>query len=191
MMCRFLIRIEDGYRDNPYHSRTHAADVLRNLHVIIVRGGLLSLMGSRNGGSGKGGNKPGADFSSKTTTSATPGNSQSLNAGFSSTPSPFNSRGTTVTTGTFALGASSIPNMVAIKRKDALTLLSMYLSAIIHDYDHRGVTNPFLIQDMDPLAVSLFNHRKPKLAHLTVCGRSEPDFQCGFIYGFTLEGAVQ
>ena len=38
--------------------------------------------------------------------------------------------------------------------QDALTLLSMYLSAIIHDYDHRGVTNAFLIQDEDPLAVS-------------------------------------
>ena len=37
--------------------------------------------------------------------------------------------------------------------RDALTLLSMYLSAIIHDYDHRGVTNAFLIQDEDPLAV--------------------------------------
>lgn len=41
-----------------------------------------------------------------------------------------------------------------INTQDALTLLAMYLSAIIHDYDHRGVTNPFLIQDEDPLAVS-------------------------------------
>ena len=41
-----------------------------------------------------------------------------------------------------------------ITTRDALTLLAMYLSAIIHDYDHRGVTNAFLIQDEDPLAVS-------------------------------------
>ncbi len=36
---------------------------------------------------------------------------------------------------------------------DAMTLLAMYLSAVIHDFDHRGVSNAFLIQDEDPLAV--------------------------------------
>ena len=41
-----------------------------------------------------------------------------------------------------------------IGTSDSLTLLAMYLSAIVHDYDHRGVTNAFLIQDEDPLAVS-------------------------------------
>ena len=40
-----------------------------------------------------------------------------------------------------------------MSQKDALTLMSMYLAAIVHDYDHRGVTNAFLIQDQDPLAV--------------------------------------
>ena len=38
--------------------------------------------------------------------------------------------------------------------QDALTQLSVYLAAIIHDYDHRGLTNAFLIRDGDPLAVS-------------------------------------
>ena len=44
--------------------------------------------------------------------------------------------------------------VVSLRRCDALTLLAMYVSAVIHDYDHRGLTNAFLIQDMDPLAVS-------------------------------------
>ncbi len=30
------------YKQNPYHNRIHAADVLQSLHVLIVRGGLTS-----------------------------------------------------------------------------------------------------------------------------------------------------
>ena len=41
-----------------------------------------------------------------------------------------------------------------LSTQDAFMMLTMYISAIIHDYDHRGVTNAFLIQDEDPLAVS-------------------------------------
>ncbi len=33
--CRALRYVEAGYVDNPYHSATHAADVLQTLHVII------------------------------------------------------------------------------------------------------------------------------------------------------------
>ena len=39
-LVKFLMRIEDGYPNNPYHNRIHAADVLQSLHVLIVRGGL-------------------------------------------------------------------------------------------------------------------------------------------------------
>ena len=39
--CRFLCRVEDGYLNNPYHCKTHGADVLRNLYVILHRGGVL------------------------------------------------------------------------------------------------------------------------------------------------------
>ena len=34
-----------------------------------------------------------------------------------------------------------------------LKLLTCYISAIIHDYDHRGLTNDFLIKTSDPLAI--------------------------------------
>lgn len=38
----FLRRIEEGYRINPYHNATHAADVLQSLSTIIHRGGMAT-----------------------------------------------------------------------------------------------------------------------------------------------------
>lgn len=40
-LARFLRRIEAGYKTNPYHNATHAADVLQTMHCIITRGGLM------------------------------------------------------------------------------------------------------------------------------------------------------
>ncbi|GAX78254.1 hypothetical protein CEUSTIGMA_g5696.t1 [Chlamydomonas eustigma] len=51
-----------------------------------------------------------------------------------------------------------------IARKEALLLLGVYLSAIVHDYDHRGVTNAFLVQDEDLLALT-FNDLSPMENH--------------------------
>jgi hypothetical protein len=39
-LARWLVRLEQGYPPNPYHNRTHAADVTRNLHVLLMRGGM-------------------------------------------------------------------------------------------------------------------------------------------------------
>ena len=47
-----------------------------------------------------------------------------------------------------------VEDTAGMEQQDMLVLLSVYLAAIIHDFDHRGLTNPFLIQDEDPLAVS-------------------------------------
>ncbi len=43
------MRIEDGYPDNPYHNRVHAADVLRSFHVLLHRGGVLEAV-TKGGG---------------------------------------------------------------------------------------------------------------------------------------------
>ena len=37
--------MEDGYNDTPYHSKTHAADVLQSMHTLLTLGGLASRMG--------------------------------------------------------------------------------------------------------------------------------------------------
>ena len=91
--------------------RVHAADVLRSFHVILHRGGILSLLFP------------------KTMVSASESNEAS---------SPWG-----ITSAHIQSEASAT----------ALPLLALYLSAIIHDYGHRGVTNAFLIEDEDPLAV--------------------------------------
>ncbi len=49
---RFFRRVEEGYRPNPYHSKTHAADVMQSFHVIIHRGGLAP--GEEGTAAGKG-----------------------------------------------------------------------------------------------------------------------------------------
>ena len=43
-------------------------------------------------------------------------------------------------------------------------LLTCYLAAIIHDYDHRGVNNDFLVKTSDPLAL-LYNDFSPMESH--------------------------
>ena len=43
-------------------------------------------------------------------------------------------------------------------------LLVCYFSAIIHDYEHRGVNNDFLIKTSDPLA-TLYNDTSPMESH--------------------------
>jgi len=39
----FLLKIEDGYLDNPYHSEIHGADVLQSSYSIMVSTNLLSV----------------------------------------------------------------------------------------------------------------------------------------------------
>lgn len=39
-LARFLRAVEASYRDNPYHNKIHAADVLQTLHVLVTAGGL-------------------------------------------------------------------------------------------------------------------------------------------------------
>ena len=41
--------------------------------------------------------------------------------------------------------------------RDMLSLLALYLSAVIHDFDHRGVNNQFLVRLSHPLAFTLLS----------------------------------
>ena len=80
-LARFLRRVEDGYLPNPYHNKTHAADVLQSQFMLLTAGGL------------------------------------------------------------------------GRRAADPLILLAAVLSAIIHDLDHKGVNNDFLIRQSHELAI--------------------------------------
>ena len=105
--------------------------MLRNLHVIITKGYLLSTLGSKS-----------VSKQSQAGASDDQHGPRSLAQGSGSQVPPRR-----LTSSFLPLGSDKI------SVQDALNLLAMYLSAIVHDYDHRGVTNPYLIQDEDPLAV--------------------------------------
>eukprot|EP00798_Chlamydomonas_sp_ICE-L_P024000 gene24001-9572_t len=91
-LIKFLLKVEQGYNDNPYHSRIHATDVLQKYFVILTKGGLV------------------------------PGYA------------------------------------------DRLTLLGCLLGAIVHDYQHTGLTNDFLVNSSDHLAIR-YNDRTPMEHH--------------------------
>ena len=96
-LARFLRRVEDGYVQNPYHNRTHAADVLQSQYMLLTAGGL----GSR--------------------------------------------------------------------AADPLVLLAGLLSAAIHDLDHKGVNNDFLIRQSDELAITYNGASHALLAPCSSC----------------------
>ncbi|XP_035283626.1 cGMP-inhibited 3',5'-cyclic phosphodiesterase A isoform X4 [Anguilla anguilla] len=121
--------LENGYRDIPYHNRTHATDVLHAVWYLTTQAvpGLPSLMNDHGSASD-------SDSDSGITHS---------HMGF------LVSKTYTVSEDGYGCLSGLIP---------ALELMALYVAAAMHDYDHPGRTNAFLVATSAPQAV-LYNDR--------------------------------
>uniref|UniRef100_A0A3Q3F870 Phosphodiesterase n=1 Tax=Labrus bergylta TaxID=56723 RepID=A0A3Q3F870_9LABR len=121
--------LENGYRDIPYHNRVHATDVLHAVWYLTTQA------------------VPGlpsliADHSSASDSDSDSGITHS-HMGF------LVSKTYTVSEDGYGCLSGLIP---------ALELMALYVAAAMHDYDHPGRTNAFLVATSAPQAV-LYNDR--------------------------------
>uniref|UniRef100_A0A4W3J773 Phosphodiesterase n=1 Tax=Callorhinchus milii TaxID=7868 RepID=A0A4W3J773_CALMI len=121
--------LESGYRDIPYHNRVHATDVLHAVWYLTTR----PVPGFQQIHS---------DHVTGSDTDSDSGISPGRNAYMSS-------RSCVISDDNYSCLASNIP---------ALELMALYVAAAMHDYDHPGRTNAFLVATNAPQAV-LYNDR--------------------------------
>ncbi|KAF6105418.1 phosphodiesterase 3B [Phyllostomus discolor] len=121
--------LENGYRDIPYHNRIHATDVLHAVWYLTTR----PIPGLQQIHSNHG------------TGSETESDGR-INPGQIAYVS---SRSCSIPDESYGCLSSNIP---------ALELMALYVAAAMHDYDHPGRTNAFLVATNAPQAV-LYNDR--------------------------------
>lgn len=121
--------LENGYRDIPYHNRTHATDVLHAVWYLSTQAipGLRTIV-SQNSSASDSDSDGGVPHGH-------------MGYVFSKTYSPSDE--------TYGCLAGNIPS---------LELMALYVAAAMHDYDHPGRTNAFLVATNAPQAV-LYNDR--------------------------------
>ncbi|GAX83534.1 hypothetical protein CEUSTIGMA_g10959.t1 [Chlamydomonas eustigma] len=112
-LATYLRKLEEGYGDNPYHCRAHAADVVRTLYCLLTRGSVLK--------------------------------------------------------------TAWLPQDM-----DMAMIVAM-LAAALHDYQHKGFNNDFLIKSSDELAV-LYNDSSPmENHHLAAAFALMKEDSCNFL----------
>lgn len=114
----YMIALENGYRNIPYHNRIHASDVLHGCWFL--------------------------------TTQKIPG--------FSEFSPLFSSDSSDSDSGTAHTQVNTVGDGSLARAIPALELMALYLAASMHDYDHPGRTNAFLVETRHPLAM-LYNDR--------------------------------
>uniref|UniRef100_A0A2K6G4Z2 Phosphodiesterase n=1 Tax=Propithecus coquereli TaxID=379532 RepID=A0A2K6G4Z2_PROCO len=126
---KYFRALEDGYRDIPYHNRIHATDVLHAVWYLTTR----PIPGLQQIHNDHGtGNETDSDGR------INPGRIAYISSKSCSIPDE-----------SYGCLSSNIP---------ALELMALYVAAAMHDYDHPGRTNAFLVATNAPQAV-LYNDK--------------------------------
>ncbi|KAJ8247573.1 hypothetical protein GJAV_G00247880, partial [Gymnothorax javanicus] len=125
----YFCALENGYRDIPYHNRVHATDVLHAVWYLTTR--------------------PIPGFQ-QIHNEQVSGSDTDSDSGISPGRMAYaSSKSSSISDDSYGCLAWNIP---------ALELMALYVAAAMHDYDHPGRTNAFLVATNAPQAV-LYNDR--------------------------------
>ncbi|XP_060592885.1 cGMP-inhibited 3',5'-cyclic phosphodiesterase 3A-like, partial [Ruditapes philippinarum] len=143
--------LELGYRDKPYHNRVHATDVLHGVYYMSTQ--------------------PIPGFTQVSTTDIFPRQGSSSESEGDSERSPPSYRANSFAADdSYGIMGGNFP---------PLELMAMFTAAAMHDYDHPGRTNAFLVATHAPQAV-LYNDRSVLENHHAASAwnlfLSSPDF---------------
>uniref|UniRef100_A0A3Q0QRC3 Phosphodiesterase n=1 Tax=Amphilophus citrinellus TaxID=61819 RepID=A0A3Q0QRC3_AMPCI len=125
----YFCALENGYRDIPYHNRVHATDVLHAVWYLTTR----PIPGFQQ-------------IHSEHVTGSDTDSDSGISPGRISYAS---SKSSSISDDSYGCLSWNIP---------ALELMALYVAAAMHDYDHPGRTNAFLVATNAPQAV-LYNDR--------------------------------
>lgn len=125
----YFCALENGYRDIPYHNRVHATDVLHAVWYLTTR----PIPGFQQ-------------IHSEHVTGSDTDSDSGISPGRISYAS---SKSSSISDDSYGCLAWNIP---------ALELMALFVAAAMHDYDHPGRTNAFLVATNAPQAV-LYNDR--------------------------------
>ncbi|XP_056134335.1 cGMP-inhibited 3',5'-cyclic phosphodiesterase 3B [Lampris incognitus] len=125
----YFCALENGYRDIPYHNRVHATDVLHAVWYLTTR----PIPGFQQ-------------IHNELVTGSDTDSDSGISPGRISYAS---SKSSSISDESYGCLAWNIP---------ALELMALYVAAAMHDYDHPGRTNAFLVATNAPQAV-LYNDR--------------------------------
>ncbi|NXN92496.1 PDE3B phosphodiesterase, partial [Rhinopomastus cyanomelas] len=125
----YFCALENGYRDIPYHNRIHATDVLHAVWYLTTR--------------------PIPGFQQIRSEHILESEMDETSGIAPAPVSYISSKSCSIADGSYGCLASNIP---------ALELMALYVAAAMHDYDHPGRTNAFLVATNAPQAV-LYNDR--------------------------------